>query len=125
MTHQCERGPRVTSESMNPDERLRDSRDSGFEIDAEELFMTAGERLVRQGFERGQRRGQALAKRDDLLWLLDRRFGPLAADVIARIDAARLAELDRWFRRVLDAASLDEVLASEHGSITGRPLPDD
>jgi hypothetical protein len=32
--------------------------------------------------------------------------------VIARVDAARLPELERWFRRVLDAASIDEVLAS-------------
>jgi hypothetical protein len=94
---------------------MRDSMDHGIELDAEELFMTAGERLVRQGFERGQRRGQALAKRDDLLWLLDRRFGPLAADVIARIDAARLPELEGWFRRVLDAASIDEVLAGDNG----------
>jgi hypothetical protein len=109
---------------MNRNEHMRDARESA-ELDAEELFMTAGERLVRQGFERGQRRGQTLAKRDDLLWLLDRRFGPLAADVIARVDAACLPELEHWFRRVLDAASLEEVLASEHGSSTSRPLPDD
>ncbi len=37
---------------------------------------------------------------------------PRVPAVIARVDAARLPELERWFRRVLDAASIDEVLAS-------------
>jgi hypothetical protein len=44
-----------------------------------------------------------------LLRLLGRRFGAVPAQIAARVDAAELAELEGWFDRSLDAASLDDV----------------
>ena len=41
--------------------------------------------------------------------LLTRRFGPLPNEVVARIAAASVEEIDIWVDRVLDAASLDAV----------------
>lgn len=41
--------------------------------------------------------------------LLARRFGPLSPEVLARIDAATLDQLEHWADNILDARSLDEV----------------
>jgi hypothetical protein len=42
--------------------------------------------------------------------LLDRRFGPLPAWVDERLAQASDAELEQWADRVLECASLEEVL---------------
>ncbi len=61
----------------------------------------------------GAWRGLIKGRADTLRGQLERRFGPLPQEVRARIDAASLAELDRWLDAVLDAASLDAVLGSD------------
>jgi hypothetical protein len=45
-----------------------------------------------------------------LLRLLRARFGELPAATVARIEAADLADLERWSERVLGAQTLAEVL---------------
>ena len=40
---------------------------------------------------------------------LTRRFGPLPTEVIARIAAATVEDIENWADRLLDAKSLDEV----------------
>lgn len=40
---------------------------------------------------------------------LTRRFGPLPIEVIARIAAATVEDIENWADRLLDAKSLDEV----------------
>ncbi|WP_437739153.1 DUF4351 domain-containing protein [Sorangium sp. So ce1504] len=50
--------------------------------------------------------------RNLLLRQLRARFGELPAAVVARIDAADVAELERWGERVLGARTLDEVLGA-------------
>lgn len=45
-----------------------------------------------------------------LLRLLRARFGELPVATVARIEAADLAELERWSERVLGAQTLAEVL---------------
>jgi hypothetical protein len=63
------------------------------------------EQLINQGLEKGQR--------TMLLRQLGRRFGAVPEPIAARVSAATPAELERWSDRVLDAASLDDVFASE------------
>ena len=46
-----------------------------------------------------------------LLRQLNRRFGPLPADIEPRLLAATPTKLDRWIDRVLDATTLDAVFA--------------
>lgn len=46
-----------------------------------------------------------------LLRLLRKRFGPLPIDLEKRLAAASSEQLDLYLDRVLDAGSLDEVLA--------------
>lgn len=67
-----------------------------------------GEQKGRQeGRQKGRQEGEAAL----LLRLLERRFGVLPGWARDRIAAADTAALEEWGLRVLDAASLDDVLA--------------
>jgi hypothetical protein len=46
-----------------------------------------------------------------LLQLLEKRFGAVPAKARAKVEAADEATLSRWLLRVLDAPSLEDVLA--------------
>ena len=67
--------------------------------------MSTAERLRREGFERGCEHGRA----QTLLQLIGRRFGPVPAEVEARVRAADAADLDRLTARILDAKNLREL----------------
>ena len=43
--------------------------------------------------------------------LLNRRFGPLSADVTRRLSQSTPEQLEIWAERVLDARAIDEVFA--------------
>ena len=49
--------------------------------------------------------GEALA----LQKLLKKRFGAVPSDVLAKISAASLEQIDAWLDLVLDARSLDDI----------------
>jgi hypothetical protein len=84
-------------------------QDDTMHPDEEATGMTMGERLMQKGAEQAREQTQ----REDLRWLLAERFGVLPAVVAERIDAAGFADLERWFKRVLPARSLDDVFADE------------
>ncbi|WP_437707312.1 DUF4351 domain-containing protein [Sorangium sp. So ce448] len=67
-------------------------------------FEDYQQKLRNEGLKEGER--------NLLLRLLRARFGELPAAVVARIDAADVAELERWGDRVLAARTLDEVLGA-------------
>jgi len=81
----------------------------------EELMSRAEARGVARGVAmgeaKGEARGEAKGEQTVLLRLLTRRFGPLPADVEARVRQADTARLELWADRVLEARTLDEVLA--------------
>ena len=66
---------------------------------AKAMAMTAAEKLMRQG------------EQEVLLRQLARRFGALPAEVTSRVQQATPDQLIRWTDRILDAPTLDEVLA--------------
>jgi hypothetical protein len=70
-------------------------------------IMTTAERIRQEGVSQGLSRGQA----ETLLRQMHKRFGPLSDAVVARIQAASEAELDRLTDRILDVDSLDALLA--------------
>jgi hypothetical protein len=65
------------------------------------------ERGRQQGEQRGRQQGEAAL----LLRQLERRFGVLPGWARDRVLAADTAVMEEWGLRVLDAASLEEVLA--------------
>ena len=51
-----------------------------------------------------------------LTW--QRRFGPLPAEVTARMEDADTDALEAWADRLLDARTLDEVFAADKSSLS-------
>ena len=62
-----------------------------------------------EGRADGLAEGTAKAKADDIIKLLEYRFGPLKAAVRERIETASVGELDSWVIRVLDATSPEAI----------------
>jgi predicted transposase YdaD len=77
---------------------------------AMKAFMSEREREMYSQVERellaeGEARGEAKA----LVRVLERRFGPVAADIQRRIGEAEKAQLESWLDRAVDARTLDAV----------------
>jgi hypothetical protein len=70
---------------------------------------------LQAGLQEGRQEGLLAGRQQGgsalLLRLLERRFGVLPGWATDRVRAADIATLDEWSLRVLDAASLEEVLA--------------
>ena len=64
-----------------------------------------------QGRAEGKIEGKIEGKAEDLIWLLDERFGAVAPSVRKRIHRAKLTTLDRWFKRAIAAPDLRSVFA--------------
>jgi hypothetical protein len=71
--------------------------------------MTAAEQLHEEGHKEGREQSQ----RENLLMLLNRRFGPLPEPVLDRLRRAELGQLQQWFERGITAESLDAVFSDE------------
>jgi hypothetical protein len=69
-------------------------------------------RYIALGKAEGKALGKAEGKAELVLKLMGLRFGPLAENVVARVRAASVAELDLFAERVLTAKSPDEVFDS-------------
>jgi hypothetical protein len=74
-------------------------------------IMTTAERIRQEGVSEGLSKGMPKGQTKTLLRLLHKRFGPLPDDVVARVQAAPEAELDRLTDRILDVDSLEALLA--------------
>ncbi len=80
--------------------------------DTKDTIMTAGERLIQQGEERGIQKGIQQGERAVLLRLLRQRFGShVDADVEQRLATASAQQITTWIERALSAATLAELLA--------------
>ena len=76
--------------------------------DAKDTIMTAGERLIQQGEERGVQQGE----RALLLRQLRKRFGHhVDINVEQRLATASSEQIAVWAERVLTAATLAELMA--------------
>ncbi|MDE0114549.1 MAG: Rpn family recombination-promoting nuclease/putative transposase [Albidovulum sp.] len=65
-----------------------------------------------EGELKGRAEGELTGRAELLLEQLERRFGELPATVRHRVRRAEVSELRSWAAAVLDASSLDEVLAT-------------
>jgi flagellar biosynthesis/type III secretory pathway protein FliH len=66
-------------------------------------------KLIDRGRKEGHEEGVKKGKAGALLQLLERRFGTLPKNVTARVTRASIEDIDRWFDRAVDAATLDDV----------------
>jgi hypothetical protein len=73
-------------------------------------FADYQRKLRSEFFEEGREEGRKEGERGLLLRQLRARFGELPAATVGRIEAADLADLERWGERVLGARTLAEVL---------------
>ena len=82
----------------------------------EALMGTVAEAWLEQGraegIEKGLAQGIEKGQAGLLLRLMERRFGALPESVRQRVRDASASELEVWAEAVLDAASLEEVLAA-------------
>jgi len=69
------------------------------------------QRGLMQGRLEGEQRGIAKGEAYALQRLLQKRFGPLSEDLLARLQTARVDELELWLDRALDADTLAGVFA--------------
>ncbi|HEU4417497.1 MAG TPA: hypothetical protein VFT55_01085 [Planctomycetota bacterium] len=45
-----------------------------------------------------------------MLTLIEQRFGTVPANVVQRVESVKANEIDQWMRRILAAATLDDLL---------------
>ena len=67
----------------------------------------------KKGRKEGRREGRKEGERRLLLRQLRSRFGELPAAAVARIEAADIADIERWGERILGARTLAEVLEGQ------------
>ena len=65
----------------------------------------------RKGIEIGREQGLEEGERKIVLRMIAKRFGPVPATARKRIEALTASKLERIALRLLDASSLDELLA--------------
>lgn len=69
-------------------------------------------RLYQMDLVACRREGEARGEAKLLLKQLTRRFGPLTEAIRTQVQSASVEKLEAWAERILDATSLDEVLAT-------------
>ena len=69
------------------------------------------EKGIEKGIEKGRVEGRVEGRAEVLVELLSIKFGPIDADVRARVFAASEIELARWTAAILRANSLAEALS--------------
>jgi flagellar biosynthesis/type III secretory pathway protein FliH len=78
-------------------------------------FVSYAEQLRREGFREGFREGLREGIREARCTILRRqlvlRFDELPESVVARLKAAKAAQLARWAVRLVTATTLDEVFS--------------
>lgn len=68
---------------------------------------------MKQAYQEGYKKGYQEGMASALLRLLTRRFDPLGAPVIERVQAASPAELERWADNCVDGHGLNQVFGDD------------
>ena len=76
-------------------------------------FLQGKEEGMQKGRVEGEQEGARKEAMSLLTRQLERRFGPLSKAVLRKLKAADLVTLEAWSLRVLDAGSLEAVIAME------------
>jgi len=87
------------------------TRAEAWEQTLQQRVREGEQRAEQRGRQEGEQKGRQEGEAAILRRLLERRFGALPDWARDRIAAADTAALEEWGLRVLDAGSLDDVLA--------------
>lgn len=82
------------------------------------MVSNIAQEWIDEGKALGLLEGRTQGRASLLSRQLTRRFGPLPAEVTARIDEAGTETLEAWGERLLNARTLDEVFAPEKASLS-------
>ena len=89
------------------------AREIGKDVE-EAIVVTTADRLRAEGYSQGLIEGRIEGliegEREVFLKQLEKLFGALPEDAVARVNAAGHTELDAWIDRLFTAATLAEVL---------------
>ena len=85
---------------------------SNFPTTVKSWVQQASAEGIAKGRAEGKVEGKAEGKAEDLVHLLVARFGALAPSLRTRIRRAKLATLERWFKRAIAASDLRSVFNS-------------
>ena len=77
-----------------------------------ELTERVHEEGYKEGHKEGHKEGRQETERAVVLELLTEKFGPLAPEVVARVQAAPSSDVRRWIKAVLRAQAIDDVFAA-------------
>ena len=106
-------GPPHPVNAQIDQEQLGDIMLKHFGPKAEEVAVTAGQRLIQQGRQEGLQEGRQEGRQEGqvhlLLKLLTVRFGELSPETTARVQAADEQTLERLSERVITASTLSDV----------------
>ena len=84
-----------------------------YEKTLERMYIEKFTRLAREeGVQEGRKEGRQEGQQELLLRQLAWRFGEVPEAIAERVNRATGDELERWGKRILGAASLDDVFAS-------------
>ena len=97
------------------EDNLREMADKALDPGKEDTIMTLAERLRKEGEEKGLQKGLQngiLKERNELFnRLLHKRFGDIRDPHIQeRLRKATPDQINRWFDRILEAKSIEEVI---------------
>ena len=94
---------------INELSEVRDMLSQRFDQWEKEFKAQGREQGLEQGLEQGREQGRAEGEALLLRRLLERRFGPLSAEVEEKLAGAPAKMLEQWGLQLLDAQTLDEV----------------
>jgi hypothetical protein len=87
-------------------------------VEMRTMLATLGEewkqKWLAEGEARGEARGKARGRAETLIHLAERRFGPISIGQRDRILSADEAALTIWLDRLLDARTIEDLLAPPH-----------
>jgi flagellar biosynthesis/type III secretory pathway protein FliH len=91
-------------------EELKALSQSSTATEVKQMFLSFQSRAHEQGLSQGLSAGRAHGEQAVLLRLMRRRFGALAPEVVARVEAIQdTNQLEALADRILDARTLDEL----------------
>ena len=96
---------------------LREALETAFPEQAGGVMPTIAETWIQEGIEKGMEKGKQEGTAAVMLRQLQRRFGPLDADLQARVRALSFARLEQLGEALLDFHSLADAVSwlGEHG----------